>query len=93
MKKDALLLVDADAVPVNYPIRDDVHVVRVPVAKIANDCQNPKGANLVMLGAIAAHSDLFSLETLADLVDEFFEKKVKTNPKNKLCLFEGAKCK
>ena len=45
-----------------------------------------------MLGAIAAHTDLFEVETLAKLVDEFFAKKGKTNPKNKLCLLAGAKC-
>lgn len=93
MKPGALLLVDAGAVPENYPIRDDVKVVRVPVGDIANECENPKGANLVMLGAIAAHTDLFDAETLAKLVDEFFEKKGKTNPKNRLCLLAGAECK
>lgn len=92
MKPGALLLVDAGAVPADYPIREDVKVVRVPVAEIANNCQNPKGANLVMLGAIAAHTDLFEVETLANLVDEFFAKKGKTNPKNKMCLLAGAEC-
>ena len=93
MKPGALLLVDAGAVPESYPIRNDVKVVRVPVGDIANECENPKGANLVMLGAIAAHTDLFDAETLAKLVDEFFEKKGKTNPKNRLCLLAGAECK
>ena len=93
MKPGALLLVDAGAVPVDYPVRDDIKVVRVPVGDIANDCGNPKGANLVMLGAIAGNSDLFEVEKLAELVDEFFAKKGKTNPKNKMCLIAGADCK
>ena len=92
MRPGALLLVDARAVPESHPMREDVQVVRVPVAEIANECENPKGANLAMLGAIAAHTDLFEVETLAKLVDEFFAKKGKTNPKNKLCLLAGAKC-
>lgn len=93
MKPGALMLVDAGAVPESYPVRDDVRVVRVPVGDIANDCGNPKGANLVMLGAIAGNTDLFAVEKLAELVDEFFAKKGKTNPKNKLCLLAGAECK
>lgn len=92
MKPGGLLLVDAGAVPADYPVREDVRLVRVPVAELANKCENPRGANLVMLGAIAAHSDLFDVEALAPLVDDFFAKKGKTNPKNKLCLLAGAEC-
>lgn len=92
MKPGGLLLVDAAAVPADHPIREDVQVVRVPVAEIANRCENPRGANLVMLGAISAHSDLFETEVLAQLVDDYFAKKGKNNPKNRLCLLEGAKC-
>lgn len=92
MKPGGLLLVDAGTVPEDYEVRSDVKVVRVPVADIANNCNNPKGANLVMLGAIAANTDLFNVERLAQLVDEFFEKKGKKNPKNRECLLEGAKC-
>lgn len=93
MEPGGLLLVDAGSVPESYPVREDVRVVRVPVADIANQCENPRGANLVMLGAIASHTDLFEVDTLAKLVDEFFAKKGKNNPKNRLCLMEGAKCK
>ena len=93
MKPGALMLVDAGSVPEDYPIREDVKVIRVPVGDIANACGNPKGANLVMLGAIAANTDLFSAEKLSQLVDAFFEKKGKVNPKNKLCLLAGAECK
>lgn len=93
MKPGALMLVDAGTVPESYPVREDVKVVRVPVGDIANECENPKGANLVMLGAIAANTDLFETETLAKLVDAFFEKKGKVNPKNRLCLLAGARCK
>ncbi len=93
MRPGGLLLVDAGAVPDSYPLRKDVQIVRVPVADIAHRCENPKGANLVMLGAIASHTDLFEIEKLAELVDEFFAKKGKNNPKNKLCLLEGAQCR
>lgn len=92
MVPGGLLLVDADEVPLNYPIREDVTVVRVPVSEIASKCGNPKGANLVMLGAIAGNSDVFTVEDLIKQVDEFFAKKGKSNPKNEACIRNGAAC-
>lgn len=92
MVSGGLLLVDADEVPLNYPIREDVTVVRVPVSEIANKCDNPKGANLVMLGAIAGNSEVFELEDLIKQVEKFFAKKGKSNPKNEACLRSGAAC-
>ena len=92
MNPGGLIFVDADNVPENHEIRSDVKVVRVPVNEIANECGNPRGATLVMLGALSAHSDIFDLDKLISLVDEFFEKKGKFNPKNRLCLEEGSKC-
>lgn len=94
LKPGALMLVDSGAVPDNYPIRDDIKVVRVPVTDIAKDCDNPRGANLVMLGTMAGHTDLFpSVDKLVSLVDTFFEKKGKTNPKNAECVKAGAAVK
>ena len=92
MKKDALLLVDSGTVPIDYQLRKDIRVVRVPVLDIAQKCNNPRGANLVMLGAIAGNTDLFEVEKLVDIVDTFFQKKGIANPNNKKCLLAGAAC-
>ena len=69
--------------------RDDIKVVKVPMTEIAAEHENPKGANIVMMGAMAANSDLFTEDDLERLTNEFFEKKGKINPKNSLCFRAG----
>ena len=69
--------------------RDDIRVVKVPMTEIAAEHENPKGANIVMMGAMAANSDLFTEDDLERLINEFFEKKGKINPKNSLCFRAG----
>lgn len=92
IKPGGLLMVDSGDVPESYPIRDDIEYIRVPVTDVAKECDNPRGANLVMLGTMANHTDLFpSVDKLVELVDVFFEKKGKTNPKNADCVRAGAK--
>lgn len=79
-------LVDKDRV-----YREDINVVRVPMSEVAIECGNPKGANLVLLGAVAAHTGLFKLDELDEQVTEYFARKGKINPKNSDCLHAGAK--
>ena len=62
---------------------------KVPMTEIAAEYENPKGANIVMMGAMAANSDLFTEDDLERLTNEFFEKKGKINPKNSLCFRAG----
>ena len=66
-----------------------VRVVKVPMTEIAAEHENPKGANIVMMGAMAANSDLFTEDDLERLINEFFEKKGKINPQNSLCFRAG----
>ena len=79
-------LVDKDRV-----YREDINVVRVPMSEVAIECGNPKGANLVLLGAVAAHTGLFKLDELDEQVTEYFARKGKINPKNSDCLHAGAR--
>ena len=71
--------------------RSDIQVVKVPMTEIANEIGNPKGANLVMLGALAVRTGLFSIDDLDEQVTNYFAKKGKINPKNSECLFAGAR--
>ena len=92
LKPGAVMFVDSGVVPEDYPIRDDIKVVRVPVNEIANKAGNPRGANLVMLGAMAAHTDIFTVDEIVKAVEKFFKKKGIDNPKNMECLKLGAEC-
>ena len=89
LKPGGLLLVNSSVVPEDRTYRDDIRVVKVPINEIAAEEKNPRGANIVLLGALAANSDLFTPEYLEQAIDSFFAKKGKVNPKNALCFRRG----
>ena len=91
VRPGGLLLVNSSLVPADRKYRDDIKVVKVPVAEVAAELENPKGANIVMMGALAENSDLFKPDELERLINEYFEKKGKINPKNSLCFKAGTK--
>lgn len=95
LKPGGLLLVNSSITPEDRVFRDDITVIKVPATDIAAEVKNPKGANLVMLGALAAHSKLFSVEYLEEAIVSFFEKKGKGkfNEKNVSCYRKGAMLK
>lgn len=84
LKPGGLLLVNSSIVPEDREYRDDIKVVKVPANDIAQEVKNPKGVNLVMLGALANNSDLFTVEYMESAIVSFFEKKgkAKFNEKN-----------
>ena len=91
LKPGGLLLVNSSIVPEERKYREDIKVVKIPATDIAAEVKNPKGANLVMLGALAAHSDLFTIEYMETAIVSFFEKKGKGkyNEKNVACYRRG----
>ena len=95
LKPGGLLLVNSSIVPEDRTYRSDITVVKVPATDIAAEVANPKGANLVMLGALAANSDLFSIEYMEEAIVSFFEKKGKGkfNEKNVACYRRGVQGK
>lgn len=91
LKSGGLLMVNSSIVTKDHNYRTDITVIKVPATDIAADAQNPKAANLVMLGALSAASDLFSIDYLEESVLSFFEKKGKGkfNEKNADCYRKG----
>ena len=89
LRPGGLLLVNSSLVHDERTFRDDIKVVKVPMSEIAAQYENPKGANIVMMGALAANSDLFKPDDLERLINEYFEKKGKINPKNALYFRAG----
>lgn len=90
LKPGGYIFVNASLVPDERTYRDDINIVKVPMTEIADEVGNPRGANFVMLGAMAHHTGIFKLDELDRLVAEFFAKKGKVNPKNSICLSRGA---
>lgn len=95
LKPGGLLLVNSSIVPEDRTYRDDIKVVKISATDIAMEVNNPKGANLVMLGALAANSDLFTVDYLEKAIVSFFEKKGKGkfNEKNVACYRRGVEGK
>jgi 2-oxoglutarate ferredoxin oxidoreductase subunit gamma len=89
LKPGGLLLVNASLVDENRTYRDDIRVVKAPVTDIANELENPRGANIAMLGVLAASSDLFDPEFLIGQINGYFEGRGRKIPANEACLRKG----
>lgn len=89
LRPGGLLLVNSSIVPADKIYRDDVRVIKVAATDIANELGNPRGANIVMLGALACASDDFDSDYMRGAIDAYFAKKGKVNPKNALCFQRG----
>lgn len=83
LKSGGLLLVNSSIVSEDREYRSDITVIKVPATEIAAEENNPKGANLVMLGALAKHSDLFTEQYMEETIVSFFDKKGKGKFKEK----------
>ena len=89
LRPGGLLLFNSSIVPDDKKLRDDVTVVKVPATDIANELDNPRGANIVMLGALAYASSDFDADYMCGAIDTYFAKKGKSNPKNAFCFKKG----
>ncbi len=73
----------------NTDIRDDINVYAVAATDIATKEGNPRGANIAMIGALAATDLLLDAEKLCAGMEKFFDEKGKSNPKNAVCFKKG----
>ncbi len=69
--------------------RGDVTVLEVPANQIANDLGNPRGANMVALGAYVGATDAVELEEIENVVRETFAAKQKLIEVNLEALRKG----
>ncbi|MFV0348654.1 MAG: 2-oxoacid:acceptor oxidoreductase family protein [Halodesulfovibrio sp.] len=84
------LLITNSTMVTNRSFRDDIRVVEVAATDIATELKNPRGANIVMLGAAIAATGLFPVDEFANGIDSYFEKKGRNNPLNRECFMRGA---
>jgi 2-oxoglutarate ferredoxin oxidoreductase subunit gamma len=68
------LFINADLVDVE-PHRDDIEIFRVPAVSLANEIGNPKGMNVVMVGAFLKQTDLLEYGCMERVIQETFTKK------------------
>jgi 2-oxoglutarate ferredoxin oxidoreductase subunit gamma len=90
VKAGGLIVVNSSMVK-DHIFRKDVRVIQVDATTIAEDLANPRGANLVMLGGLAAGGVLMDAKIIGDGLNRFFDEKGKNNPKNGRCFDLGMK--
>lgn len=69
--------------------RSDVTEIRVPANEIANELANPRGANMVALGAYLGATGAVALEVVEGIVRETFASKPKLIEVNLVALRRG----
>jgi 2-oxoglutarate ferredoxin oxidoreductase subunit gamma len=69
--------------------RDDVMVIRVAANEVANELGNPRGANMVALGAYVGASGAVAMEEVEQVVRDSFAKKPKLIDVNLEALHKG----
>jgi 2-oxoglutarate ferredoxin oxidoreductase subunit gamma len=69
--------------------RDDITVVEVPANQIANSLGNPRGANMVALGAYVGATDAVALDQVERVVRETFAAKPSLIAVNLEALHQG----
>lgn len=89
LKPGGLLLVNSSLARRDRVYRKDIRVITAPATDIGNELQNPRGTNIVMLGALAYASQDFDVGYMCGAIDYFFAKKGKVNPRNALCFDRG----
>ena len=71
--------------------RSDLHVILVPANEIANELGNPRGANMVALGAFLGATHAVSLDAVDGLIRDTFAGKPKVIEVNLASLRRGYK--
>lgn len=72
------ILTNADMVELPAGLRTDVTVVQIPCNTLADRAGSPRGANIVMVGAITALLRDFSCQEGIDGMNDMFRKKGKS---------------
>jgi len=88
VRAGGLLIVNTSLIN-REPHRTDVRVVKVAANEIANELGNPRGANMVALGAYVGATGAVSLEEVDSVVRETFASKPKVIDVNLEALHRG----
>lgn len=90
VKPGGLLLINSSLISTASD-RDDIRAVSIPASDIATELGNIRMANMVLLGALVALTDIVSLETIkAQLAEHLSERQRKWLEPNYQALARGA---
>lgn len=89
IREGGMIFVNSSIVSKDRQYREDLKVFNVDATDIANSIGNPRGANLVILGALVKCTGLFAETLFEETITDYFGEKGKNNPKNLDCLRKG----
>jgi 2-oxoglutarate ferredoxin oxidoreductase subunit gamma len=89
VESGGILFINRDLVDIE-PYRGDITIVKVPVVTLAQTIGNPRGMNVVMLGAILQRTRLLGIESMERVIRKMsLEKNEKLVAPNLLALRTG----
>lgn len=89
IKPNGTLVLNSSMVERN-PLRDDLKVLKMPVNEIAEEMGNPRGANMLLLGAYLTKTEVVKVDKVLGLFDVIFQgKKDKVIEKNREAFLAG----
>jgi 2-oxoglutarate ferredoxin oxidoreductase subunit gamma len=88
VRKDGLLLINSSLID-RTSERDDIKIVLVPANEIAQELKNPRGGNMVALGAYVGCSHSVPIEAVEEVVRETFASKPQVIDSNVAALHKG----
>lgn len=72
------------------PRREDLNLIQIPVNRLAEEINNPRGANMILLGAYLQKSQVLEISAVMDKFDVIFEgKKDSVIEQNKIAFKAG----
>jgi len=91
VKEGGTVVINTSAIDENVTLREDISVVKINCQELAQKVNNPKAANIVVLGALIAKTGLFEKELALKTMCDFFEEKGKGNfnVQNEAAFMEG----
>lgn len=84
MKSGSIIIANSTIIPEDKEYRDDITVVKIPAIELAQKLGNERSANIVLLGGMIKHTDIFSKEEFEKYMCSYFESngKGKRNKQN-----------
>jgi 2-oxoglutarate ferredoxin oxidoreductase subunit gamma len=89
VKPNGILVLNSSMVD-RKPNREDVQVLELPVNQIAEEINNPRGANMILLGAYLQKTGVVEIEKVLEYFEKIFKgKKPSIIEKNKEAFLTG----
>ena len=83
------MAVNSSLVAKGREFRKDVTVLEIPAGDLADELGNPRGVNVILLGAAMAKSALFEKPQVESGLEGYFSEKGKSHPLNLPTLRRG----